>query len=360
MKLGFVSAILDGWTFEEMIDTAANMGFSCVEVACWPVGKAERRYAGVSHINVDELTDEKAAHILDYCQKRGVTISSLAFYPNTMDGNLEKRAAAVEHLKKVICASAKLGVNMVTTFIGRDQTKSVEENLELVREVWPPIIALAEEKGVKIAGWQELAECSDEATAAVIQKVLFVTHVWNTMGQAGAELPYKLADKGYPVVLSNVDYTYADQAYSSNKEEIAHSWAHYIDDTRALTMPIRENKNICGIQGQLFTETIRSFDDVCYDIFPKMLGVFERAWNAENGRDCSQFYSTIVYNEMPYWELLGIRYHIPQPGLKVENGHVSTYSLLPAAEVIVTKDGERVYARTRYGSQESVRTTASL
>ena len=151
MKLGFVSAILDGWTFEEMIDTAANMGFSCVEVACWPVGKAERRYAGVSHINVDELTDEKAAHILDYCKKRGVTISSLAFYPNTMDGNLEKRAAAVEHLKKVICASAKLGVNLVTTFIGRDQSKSVEENLELVREVWPPIIALAEEKGVKIA-----------------------------------------------------------------------------------------------------------------------------------------------------------------------------------------------------------------
>ena len=151
MKLGFVSAILDGWTFEEMIDIAANMGFACVEVACWPVGKAERRYAGVSHINVDELTDEKAAHILDYCKKRGVTISSLAFYPNTMDGNLEKRAAAVEHLKKVICASAKLGVNLVTTFIGRDQSKSVEENLELVREVWPPIIALAEEKGVKIA-----------------------------------------------------------------------------------------------------------------------------------------------------------------------------------------------------------------
>ena len=59
MKLGFVSAILDGWNFEEMIDTASEMGFSCVEVACWPCGKAERRYAGVSHINVDELTDER-------------------------------------------------------------------------------------------------------------------------------------------------------------------------------------------------------------------------------------------------------------------------------------------------------------
>ena len=151
MKLGFVSAILDGWTFEEMIDTASEMGYACVEVACWPCGKAERRYAGVSHINVDELTDEKAAYILDYCAKRNVEISSLAFYPNTMDGNLEKREAAVAHLKKVICASAKLGVNMVTTFIGRDQTKSVEENLDLVREIWPPIVALAEEKGVKIA-----------------------------------------------------------------------------------------------------------------------------------------------------------------------------------------------------------------
>ncbi|MBQ2948185.1 MAG: sugar phosphate isomerase/epimerase [Clostridia bacterium] len=151
MKLGFVSAILDGWTFEEMIDVAADMGYTCVEVACWPCGKAERRYAGVSHINVDELDEAKIAYIKDYCQKKGVEISSLAFYPNTMDGNLEKRAAAVEHLKKVICASSRLGVNMVTTFIGRDQTKTVEENLELVKEVWPPIVALAEEKGVKIA-----------------------------------------------------------------------------------------------------------------------------------------------------------------------------------------------------------------
>ena len=68
-----------------------------------------------------------------------------------MDGDLEKRAGAVEHLKTVIAASAKLGVNMVTTFIGRDQSKTVEENLELVKEIWPPILSLAEEKGVRIA-----------------------------------------------------------------------------------------------------------------------------------------------------------------------------------------------------------------
>lgn len=151
MKLGFVSAILDGWDFEEMIDTAADLGFSCVEVACWPRGKAERRYAGVSHIDVDGLTDERAAAILDYAAAKNVRISALAFYPNTMDGDPEKRAANIAHLKKVIAASAKLGVDLVTTFVGRDQRKSVEENLGLFREVWPPIVRCAEELGVRIA-----------------------------------------------------------------------------------------------------------------------------------------------------------------------------------------------------------------
>lgn len=153
MKLGLVSAILDGWNFEEMMDTVAEQGFSCVEVACWPQGKAERRYAGVSHIDVEKVIadDEYAAYVNDYAANKGIQISSLAFYPNTMDADLEKRAVNIAHLKNVIAASAKLGVNMVTTFIGRDQNKTVEENVELFKEIWPPIIKMAEELGVKVA-----------------------------------------------------------------------------------------------------------------------------------------------------------------------------------------------------------------
>ena len=150
MKLGLVTAILDGWTFEEMIDTVSEMGFSCVEVACWPQGKAERRYAGVSHIDVANLDDEKAAYIQNYCREKNVEISSLAFYPNTMDGDLEKREHNIEHLKKVIAASAKLGVNMVTTFVGRDQNKSVEENIQLFKEIWPGIVDYAAGLNVQI------------------------------------------------------------------------------------------------------------------------------------------------------------------------------------------------------------------
>ena len=126
MKLGFITAILDSWTYEEMMDFASEQGFECVEVACWPQEKAERRYAGVSHIDAERVNqdDEYAAHIMAYAEKAGVEISALAYYPNVMTADKEKRNAAIEHLKNVIRASKKLGVGMVTTFIGRDQTKN--------------------------------------------------------------------------------------------------------------------------------------------------------------------------------------------------------------------------------------------
>ncbi|MCL2081262.1 MAG: sugar phosphate isomerase/epimerase [Oscillospiraceae bacterium] len=150
MKMGFVTALLGEYNFEQVIDTAGRLGYECVEIACWPGGAAERRYAGVSHIDVDSLDDAKIAYIKNYCKERGVEISSLAFYPNNLDGDLEKREFNISHLKKVIKASARLGVNMVTTFIGRDQYKSVEDNMEIFKQVWPPIIKFAEENGVRV------------------------------------------------------------------------------------------------------------------------------------------------------------------------------------------------------------------
>ena len=152
-QFGLLTAILDGWTYEEAVDIAAGLGFQCLEVACWPAGKAERRYAGVSHIDAERVLEDDAyaKHVTDYIAGKGMHISSLAYYPNTMDPDTAKRTAAIDHLKALIRASAKLGVNMVSTFIGRDQAKSEEENLRLFQEIWPPIIKLAEEQGVKVA-----------------------------------------------------------------------------------------------------------------------------------------------------------------------------------------------------------------
>ena len=152
-QFGLLTAILDGWTYEEAVDIAAGQGFQCLEVACWPAGKAERRYAGVSHIDAERVLEDDAyaKHVTDYIAGKGMHISSLAYYPNTMDPDTAKRTAAIDHLKALIRASARLGVNMVSTFIGRDQAKSEEENLRLFQEIWPPIIKLAEEQGVKVA-----------------------------------------------------------------------------------------------------------------------------------------------------------------------------------------------------------------
>ena len=149
MKLGLVSAILDGWNLEEMLAESAKAGYSCVEVACWPAGKAERRYAGVSHIDVTNTDPAYIAEVKALFDKYNMTITSLAFYPNALDP--EKGPAAVEHLYHLIEMSALLGVNMVTTFIGRDQAKTVEENIALAKEVWTPILTFAKEKGVKVA-----------------------------------------------------------------------------------------------------------------------------------------------------------------------------------------------------------------
>ena len=151
MKIGFVSAILDDWDFDGVLDVAEKYGFDCIEVACWPHAKAERRYAGVSHIDTESLDDDAVRMIKEKLKKKGIAISALAYYPNPLDSDPEKRNATIVHLKSVIEAAEKLDVNLVTTFIGRDQTKNIEDNLKLVEEVWPPIINYAEKKGVKIA-----------------------------------------------------------------------------------------------------------------------------------------------------------------------------------------------------------------
>lgn len=150
MKLGIVSAIFDQSSFEEMIDIVAANGLECVEVACWPNEKAARRYAGVSHIDVANLNEANAKKILDYAADRNVEISALAYYPNPLDENLAKRQAAIDHLHRLIDAAKLLNVNLVTTFIGRMQTKSIVENLDEMEIVWKPILEHAEKAGVKI------------------------------------------------------------------------------------------------------------------------------------------------------------------------------------------------------------------
>jgi sugar phosphate isomerase/epimerase len=150
MQLGFVSAILGDLSLEEVLAFAADEGFACVELMCWPPGKADRRYAGVTHLDVARFGDDDAAHVRDLLRIHGVAISGLGYYPNPLDPDPAHRKAVGEHLVKVVRGAAKLGVGVVNTFVGRDPAKTVDANFELMGKVWPPVLAEAKAAGVKV------------------------------------------------------------------------------------------------------------------------------------------------------------------------------------------------------------------
>jgi len=150
MKLGFVTAILPDLSLEQVLQYAAAEGFQCVEVMCWPVGKAERRYAGVTHIDVATLDETRAAEINALCQKHRVEISGLGYYPNPLVKDENEAATYIDHLKKVINAARLLGLHNVNTFIGREHTLSIPDNWKLFDERWPDIVRHAESCDVKI------------------------------------------------------------------------------------------------------------------------------------------------------------------------------------------------------------------
>ena len=150
MKIGFVSAILPEYTLEEVFDFAAGAGFSGVEVMCWPPGKAERRYAGITHLDVTGGTTDLLMRVRDLTERTGVALSGLGYYPNPLTPDRAESEAAVGHLHRLIDASAELGVGVVNSFVGRDPGLSVEANWPRFLEVWRPLIRHAEERGVRV------------------------------------------------------------------------------------------------------------------------------------------------------------------------------------------------------------------
>jgi sugar phosphate isomerase/epimerase len=150
MQLGFVSAILGDLALDQVLAFAAEEGFDCVEVMCWPPGAADRRYAGVCHLDVTNFGAKQAKQVRNLLRQHGVALSGLGYYPNPLHGDAAHRQTVVEHLKQVISAAATLGLPVVNTFIGRDHTKTVEENWPLMLDVWRPLVKHAEAAGVSI------------------------------------------------------------------------------------------------------------------------------------------------------------------------------------------------------------------
>lgn len=145
MQLGFVTAILPELSLEEVLRFASEESYDCVEAMCWPAGKAQRRYAGVTHVDVVDLTQTKADDVNALCDQYGVVISGLGYYPNLLSGDAEESRVSLEHLKRVIAAAPRLGLKNVNTFIGADHRLPLERNFDRFKETWPEIIRFAED-----------------------------------------------------------------------------------------------------------------------------------------------------------------------------------------------------------------------
>ncbi|HLZ95724.1 MAG TPA: sugar phosphate isomerase/epimerase [Candidatus Dormibacteraeota bacterium] len=149
MKLGLLTAAFPSLSLEQVARWAHDNGFEALEIACWPSVRGEhRRYAGVAHIDVDDF-DPRA--VRDVMRLHRLEISALAYYPNNLDPDPATRDAANAHLRRVIEAAERLEVEVVGTFVGRDQHRPVDGNLEDFKRVWPPIVRFAREHNVKVA-----------------------------------------------------------------------------------------------------------------------------------------------------------------------------------------------------------------
>ena len=150
MKLGFVSALFPELDLEEVLEIALDIGYDCVEVMCWPVGRAERRYAGVTHVDVTNFSDADAKRIQKMVDSTGVEISALGYYPNPLAPDSGEARQSVEHIRRVMDATKMLGLPTMTSFVGRDWTKSVDANWPQFVDNWRPLVEYAEKLDIRI------------------------------------------------------------------------------------------------------------------------------------------------------------------------------------------------------------------
>ena len=212
MKLGLLTAAFPDLTLEQVAHWAHENGFQALEIACWPSGRGERRrYAGVSHIDVEDFDPKAVRQLL---RKHDLEISALAYYPNNLDPDDEARRIANDHLRRVIEAAQRLEVGIVGTFVGRDQHLSVDVNLEDFTRVWPPIVRFAREHDVKVA----IENCpmifsSDEWPGG--RNLAYSPAIWRRMFEIVPDDNFGLNLDPSHLVWQFIDYTRAVRDFAS-------------------------------------------------------------------------------------------------------------------------------------------------
>jgi len=242
MKLGVCSAILPDLSLEEVLEFAAGEGLECVEVMCWPKGKAERRYAGVTHIDVAGFGKAEADRVRRAVAAAGVKISGLGYYPNPLAPDPREAKVYIDHIKRVIAAAERLGVGQMNTFIGRDWTKSVDANWKRFAQVWRPLVKFAGNHGVRIG----IENCpmlftDDEWPGG--KNLAHSPAVWRRMFEEIPDAHFGLNYDPSHLVWQHMDYTkplweFADRIFHVHAKDVRVD-RRQLDDVGILATPLQ-------------------------------------------------------------------------------------------------------------------------
>ncbi len=241
IQLGFVSAILGDLSFDEVVDFAAESGFACVELMCWPSGKADRKYAGVNHVDVSSLEEAEISRIKNKLIGKNISVSGLGYYPNPLHPDQAKADFYINHIKKVIDAAVKLDLGIVNTFIGADPSKHDDDNFEKFREIWPSIVQYAEQKNIKIG----IENCPMYFTRDEWPSGNNLAHspaLWRRIFEAIPSKHFGLNYDPSHLIWQMMDYTkpifeFRDRIFHVHLKDARIRWEN-IDDTGILTTPL--------------------------------------------------------------------------------------------------------------------------
>ena len=351
---------------------------------------------------IDTDPEKAKEYLLSDLQDTSRYISAQAYTDNVMNVALPSTYRFMEKvIQEIVAMYKEANVPLTTIHLGGD---------EVARGAWmgsPLCQALMEEHGMAKAhdlaeyfitrvvdclqqynlsfnGWQEVALEHKPETHTYLSRHAAGINSWKTVPEwKEDEIPYQIANNGYPVILCNVNNFYLDLAYDAHPDEPGHFWGGYVDESKAFSMlpydvyrssrtdmagnPVDVSaagkgkttltasgrENIKGVQAQLFAETIRGFQWVEYYMFPKVMGLVERGWNAHPDwetlsgvaeqqafdRDLSLFYEKISVKEMPCWSRTGVNFRLPHPGLSVKDGLLYANTPIAGGQIRYTTDG---------------------
>lgn len=297
-----------------------------------------------------------------------VYTSAQSFHDNVMNPALPGPVRFMTKVARELKAMyAEAGVEMPALHIGGDEVAKGAWTGSPVARKYMESVGMTDERllhlkfvdelldsltvlDIPISGWQEVAVGHNEAYNERVRPHIASVNCWSTLG-AQNSTPALSARAGFPTVLSNVDHFYMDLSYTPHPYERGLSWGGYVDEFASLNgyphelCPVdsADFANVIGVSGQLFSETIRSASMLESYLLPKMLGLAERAWNADTTYTDRQFNSVIVNREMTRWILLNHHYHLAQPGVKIVDGRMMMNTRygddFPYVEIRYTTDG---------------------